>query len=80
MAKLINHRNGPTSLGACKDVLDRAGLKPDGPNGWVDADGQPVLPVINVQFVSANGATSAEVKALDAPHNTIDTELPDDAT
>lgn len=28
LRKLIKHKHSPTSLGAVKDILDRAGLKP----------------------------------------------------
>lgn len=78
LSKLIRHRNGSTSLGAVKDVLDRAGLKPGESLEITGPDGQPLLPSITVAFVAAPlGDYKRHYSKLEPATPEVDNSTPD---
>jgi len=62
LAALLKSRHDPTALGACRDVLDRAGFKATDKHEVTGPDGTPLIPTINVVFVSASNGRVADTE------------------
>jgi hypothetical protein len=75
LSRLIRSKNGPTSLGAVKDVLDRAGLKPGDKIELTGADGLPIQQQIAVVFIEAEKAIAANSNGINTKFGSQDSDL-----